>query len=247
MRKTSLRRVSTASDVSGAVTRTADAEADLPERQALPKKRAGRLASAGVIMEAATELFLRKGYSGTSMDEIAALAGVSKQTVYTHFTDKERLFTDLVLRNTERVDEFVDALTLLLQGSDDLETALSELARRYITSVIQPQVLQLRRLVIAEAGQFPELARSYYERVPERVLATLASRLQDLADRGLLHLDDPRLAANHFVGLILWMPLDSAMFCGDDESLTATGLERLADAGVRVFLAAYGEPPPAGR
>src|SRR5438874_1011894 len=59
-------------------------------REATPKRRAGRLASSGPILEAATTLFLRRGYLGTSMDEIAALASVSKQTLYTHFADKER-------------------------------------------------------------------------------------------------------------------------------------------------------------
>jgi TetR/AcrR family transcriptional repressor of mexJK operon len=208
-------------------------------QQAPPKKRAGRLASGGVILDAATTLFLRHGYAGTSMDEIAALAGVSKQTVYTHFADKERLFSDLVLRNTDRVDEFVDTLPRLLPDGDELEKDLRSLARRYITTVIQTRVLQLRRLVIAEGSQFPDLARTYYERVPERVLVALGSHLQRLAERGLLRLEDPQLAANHFAGLILWMPLDRAMFRRDEESLTTEELKRLADAGVRVFLAAY--------
>jgi TetR/AcrR family transcriptional regulator, mexJK operon transcriptional repressor len=212
-------------------------------RQAPARRRNGRLASAGVIMEAATALFLRKGYPGTSMDEIAALAGVSKQTVYTHFTDKERLFSDLILRNTERVDEFVDAMAKILQDTDDLEKDLRELARRYIGSVIQPKVLQLRRLVIGEAGLFPDLARTYYERVPERVITTLTSHFERLAGQGLLRLDDPRLAANHFVALVLWEPLDKAMFRVGGKSLTAGALEHLADAGVRVFLAAYGNAP----
>jgi TetR/AcrR family transcriptional regulator, mexJK operon transcriptional repressor len=210
-------------------------------REAPVRRRTGRLASAGVIMEAATTLFLSKGYSGTSMDEIAALAGVSKQTVYTHFTDKERLFSDLILRNTERVEEFVEDLTVTLQDTADLEKDLGALARRYLSSVIQPGVLKLRRLVIGEAGHFPDLAHAYYERVPERVLAALAIQFQRLAARGLLRLDDPRLAANHFVALILWVPLDRAMFHVDGESVTAAGLEGLADAGVRVFLAAYGK------
>jgi TetR/AcrR family transcriptional repressor of mexJK operon len=193
-------------------------------------------------MEAATTLFLRNGYPGTSMDEIAALAGVSKQTVYTHFADKQRLFTALILRNTEHADEFVDALALMLQDTDDLEKDLGELARRYITSVIQPQVLQLRRLVVGEAGRFPELARTYFERVPQRVIATLASRLQHLAERGLLRLDDPLLAANQLAWLILAIPMDKAMFCGNDDPFTTAELERLAGAGVRVFLAAYRQP-----
>src|SRR2546430_7258601 len=110
-------------------------------RPGQPRKRVGRLQSGGAIRDAATALFLRNGYLGTSMDEIAALAGVSKQTVYTHFADKERLFTDLVLANTERVDEFVEALARLLQDPDDLEKDLSELARLYASSVLQPQVL----------------------------------------------------------------------------------------------------------
>jgi TetR/AcrR family transcriptional repressor of mexJK operon len=192
-------------------------------------------------MEAATTLFLRNGYSGTSMDEIAALAGVSKQTVYTHFADKQRLFTDLILGNIEIVDEFVDALTLVLQDTSDLEKDLHELARRYITSVIQPRVLQLRRLLIGEASRFPELARTYYERAPEHVIATLASQMRHLAERGLLHLDDPLLAAQQFAALILWVPLDKSMFSESDQRFTAAELERFADAGVRVFLAAYGQ------
>ncbi len=190
-------------------------------------------------MDAATTLFLRNGYLGTSMDDIAALAGVSKQTVYTHFADKERLFTDLIRGNTDRVDEFIQALPNMLQDTDDLEKDLRELARRYITSVIQPQVLQLRRLVIGEAGRFPDLARTYYERVPQRVVAILAARLWHLSARGLLHLDDPMLAANHFAWLVLAIPLDKAMFCGNDEGFAPAELEALADAGVRVFLAAY--------
>ncbi len=193
-------------------------------------------------MEAATTLFLRKGYAGTSMDEIAAVAGVSKQTIYTHFADKERLFSDLVLRNTERVDEFVEQVGTIFEDTDDLEKALLELARRYIALVIRPEVLQLRRLVIGEAGHFPGLAGTYYERVPQRVLETLASNLERLAERGLLRLDDTMLAANHFVALILWVPLDRAMFRLEQEPVGARRQDQLAVAGVRVFLAAYGRP-----
>jgi TetR/AcrR family transcriptional regulator, mexJK operon transcriptional repressor len=246
VRKASPRRLPSTSDLPGApearVARAADSGRDLVGRKAAPKKRAGRLASAGVIMEAATTLFLRNGYPGTSMDEIAALAGVSKQTVYKHFADKQRLFTALILRSTERVDEFVDAMTLMLQDTDDLDKDLGELARRYIATVVQPRVLQMRRLVIGEASRFPELADTYYERAPERVLETLASCLQRLAERGLLRMDDPLLAANHFVALILWVPLDRAMFHGIEQRFTGADLERFADAGVRVFLAAYGPP-----
>ena len=111
-------------------------------------------------MQAATSLFLSQGYPGTSMDQVAALAAVSKQTVYKHFGDKYRLFREIVLEVTPTVDSFVARLAGL-QQTQDLERDLRELARWYITAVTQPHIIQLRRLVIAEAVRFPELGRAY--------------------------------------------------------------------------------------
>ena len=214
-----------------------------------PRRRASRLASTGVIMEAATTLFLRNGFLGTSVDDIAALAHVSKQTVYTHFADKEQLFTELIRGNIARVDEFIEAVAAMPADSADLEQDLRGLARLHIRAVIQPRALQLRRLVIGESGRFPELARTYYERVPQRVIGVLASHLQRLSDRGLLHLEDALLAANHLAWLVLAIPLDEAMFCGDAVHTGPAELDRFADAAVDVFLAAYGQPatPKASR
>ena len=202
-------------------------------------RRAGRLASAGVIREAATNLFLRNGYLGTSMEEIATLAGVSKQTVYTHFADKERLFADLILGTADQVDDFRNRGRVALDGTGDWGAGLRGLARRYLASVMRPELLQLRRLVIGEAGRFPELARAYHERAPERTLTALGSAFQRLAQRGLLQAEDPHLAAEHFAFLLLGAPLDRAMFRGA-ESLPAAELERQADTAVDAFLAAYG-------
>jgi len=192
------------------------------------------------IMEAATTLFLRNGYQGTCMDEIAALAAVSKQTVYKNFADKERLFSEIILGAIDAVCEPFHARIRAIQDTNDLEHDLRELARRYIASVMRPQVLQLRRLVIGEAGRLPELARAYYERAPRRTIAMLASCFKHLAERGLLHKHDPLITASHFAFLILGMPLDEATFCGDEERHEPARLERLADAGVRAFVTAYG-------
>jgi TetR/AcrR family transcriptional repressor of mexJK operon len=174
------------------------------------------------------------------MDEIAAAARISKQTIYTHFRSKEQLFADLVLANTERVEEFAVALIRTFREADGLEDGLRRVARMYAGVVIQPEVLQLRRLVLAEAGRFPELARSYYERVPERVYGILASLLQELSDAGRLRVDDPQLAAQQFAWLVLGVPLDRGMFLPPAEAAGGIGGADLADAAVRVFLAAYG-------
>jgi TetR/AcrR family transcriptional repressor of mexJK operon len=208
---------------------------DPPEQGRSARKRKA-------IMEAATTVFLRHGYLGTSMDEIAATAVVSKQTVYKHFADKKRLFTDIVLDRAGGVDEVFGAVTSTLRDTNDLDKDLGQLARQFITFLTQPHMLQLRRLVIGEAGRFPDLGRSYYERGPERVHAGLASALQHLAQRGLLRIDDPLTAANHFTWLVTSIPVNKAMFCGDDVRFTEAELESYADAAVDTFLRAYRNP-----
>jgi TetR/AcrR family transcriptional regulator, mexJK operon transcriptional repressor len=192
------------------------------------------------IMEAATTVFLRNGYLGASMDEIAALAAVSKQTVYKHFADKEGLFTEIILGTIDQVGEPFHAEVLTLGDTDDLPGELGLLARRLIAAVMAPDVLRLRRLVIAEADRFPQLGRTYYERGPGRTAAALAPHFQRLAERGLLRLEDPLMAASQFNWLITSIPLNQVMLCGDAGRFTPAELDRYADTGARTFLAAYG-------
>jgi TetR/AcrR family transcriptional repressor of mexJK operon len=68
-----------------------------------------------------------------------------------------------------------------LADSDDLAADLGELANQFVATLMQPRVLRLRRLVIANADRFPETTRKWYEQGLERVLGTLSSRFQDLA------------------------------------------------------------------
>jgi AcrR family transcriptional regulator len=192
------------------------------------------------ILDAATTTFLRRGYLGASMDEIAAAAAVSKQTVYKHFADKESLFTEIVISTVDRASDPVYAVAVSLEPSGDLAAELRDLARRLLSAVMQPTLLQLRRLVIGEAGRFPDLGRTFYERGPQRTIEALSVAFARLADRGALRVDDPALAAAHFNWLIMSIPLNRAMLCGIDEPLDPADVDRFADAGVEAFLAAYG-------
>jgi TetR/AcrR family transcriptional regulator, mexJK operon transcriptional repressor len=196
------------------------------------------------IMAAATALFLRDGYRETSMDQVAADAAVSKQTVYKQFTDKEQLFRGIVLGVTANSAVIIAELTAVLgtagvTSRQELRAALTELARRYLDGVLQPHVLALRRLIIAEAERFPDLARTYFEEAPARAIEVIADALRDYAGRGLLTVGDYGLAAAHFAYLTLGIPLDRAQF-HPGERLSAAERDRLAAEAVRVFLAAYG-------
>jgi len=194
------------------------------------------------VLESATALFLRHGYLGTSMDQVAAYAGVSKPTVYKFFADKERLFSEIVVGTLDRAAEPFRALLAILGQTADLEGELHQLARQYLATVMQPQVLQLRRLVIGASHQLPGLAREYYERAPEETISALADSFAGLAGRGLLAITDPRAAAAHFAFLVLGRALDKSLFCGD-QPFSEAELTAQAESGVTVFLAAYAAAP----
>jgi TetR/AcrR family transcriptional repressor of mexJK operon len=192
------------------------------------------------IVEAATAAFLSRGYAGTNMDEIAAGAAVSKRTVYRHFADKDGLFAEIVLATTDEMAGLVRALAENLAASHAVQEDLRELARRFLAALMQPRLVQLRRLIIANADRFPDLGRTWYENGFARALAALAASFQRLAERGLLEVDDPLLAAHHFVGQLLWIPMNEVMFTGESPFTTDADLRRYAEAAVRAFLSGYG-------
>jgi AcrR family transcriptional regulator len=194
------------------------------------------------ILAAATEAFLQHGYLGASMDEVAAKAGVSKQTVYKQFENKERLFAEIVLGTSDQLmDGLAQAYADTLEGATDPREALRALARRLLDSLTAGSVLQLRRLVIAEADRFPEVCGAWFTTGFEKSLEALGEALTRLTERGLLReLEDPTLAAYQFAGLVMYKPMNRAMFAGTHAGPGTGELDQLADQAVDVFLAAYG-------
>lgn len=191
------------------------------------------------ILEAAQQVFFANGYVGASMDQIAATARVSKQTVYKHFHDKEALFREVVTKVVRARDAGISA-EFLATGEGSIGERLRSFARNFLQGVMQDDVLKLRRLVIGEAGRFPELGQSFYELGPNRAAAELSVALSEAATQRGLSLKDPTLAAEHLLSLILSIPLNQAMLLGDEISFTEAALHRYADEGAAAFLQAYG-------
>ena len=163
---------SVADEHSAPSTRHADAD----ESRSTRKRRA--------ILDAATTLFLRNGYRGTSMDEIAALAGVSKQTVYKHFADKERLFSEIVTAPSTRPATRSTTRRSSSQTAATSRPTSATSRGEQLALVMQPRLMQLRRLVIGEAGRFPELGRTFYERGPDARSRRWPPAFERLAARG---------------------------------------------------------------
>jgi TetR/AcrR family transcriptional repressor of mexJK operon len=202
-----------------------------------PAARAAR--KRAQIQRAAVGPFLQHGYAGTGIDDIAAAARISKQTLYKHFAGKEELFLSIIHDTVgEVLDELFHRIDTHLDGTADLAEQLHALASRYIRLIMRPELLALRRLVIWEAGRFPQIGDVWWREGPARFTGELAPQLQRLADQGELDIDDPGLAAAEFNWLVLSIPLNAAMFCPGREFSTGE-LDGHAAAGVRTFLAAH--------
>ncbi len=133
------------------------------------------------ILSAGRSLFLTNGYQGTSVDQIAASAEVSKQTVYKHFGDKQELLLAIVNEALESsVPPFLDRIAALADTAD-LEADLAALAGDYFRQVLLEPGVQLRRLVVGEANRVPALALQYYEQAPARSARSIRRLLRPTA------------------------------------------------------------------
>lgn len=198
------------------------------------------LRSRAAALDAARTLFLRQGYAGTTMDEIAEQAGLTKRTLYNNYADKAELFTEIAAGVTTYAEEFARGLQEDFAAEVDaasLGSRLDQLGRRLALSVVRPEIVALRRLLIGESREFPALARKYYDRAPGQVIAALATGFARLDQAGLLRIRQPRQAAAQFAYLVVGAPLDRAMLTG----IVPPRSQLLAGAreGVETFMARY--------
>ncbi|MGV0025119.1 TetR/AcrR family transcriptional regulator [Phormidesmis priestleyi] len=162
------------------------------------------------ILRGAMRVFLRSGYAGTSMDRVATEAGVSKQTIYSHFRDKERLFIALIERATIR--HFQETFcSESLRGDPAL--MLRQIAETYFLKVVNQEYLSLFRLIIAESARFPELAKLYTRAVVVQGRQLLRSYFDLHPEMGI---DDPDAIAQIFFGsLVSFVVLQEVLYGKD--------------------------------
>jgi TetR/AcrR family transcriptional repressor of mexJK operon len=141
------------------------------------------------ILHAAGELFLSAGYQGTSMDAVAQRAGVSKQTVYSHFANKEELFKACIRGKVTGYG--FDETTA--DGAVDLRGALLSIARQFVDLMFDPEVIAMHRVVMAEAASQPRIAELFFDSGPRRTKASVCAFLQQQVEAGKLQIPPDRV------------------------------------------------------
>jgi TetR/AcrR family transcriptional repressor of mexJK operon len=193
-----------------------------------PEKRAQ-------ILTGAATVFAADGYEGASMARIAAVAGVSKGTLYNHFDSKAALFTAYV---GEKCNQ---SLAHVFDGAShdgDPADVLRGIGKRMVQMMLSDVGLAIYRVVIAEAAKFPDLARGFFDAGPARAIGFMAGWLAEETHRGRLSVPDPAFAAEQFFNLCQTrLVLRRKLEMLPDPPMAE--IERVVEASIAMFLRSY--------
>ncbi|KEP70691.1 TetR family transcriptional regulator [Thioclava dalianensis] len=188
------------------------------------------------VLAGARDVFLRDGYDGAAVDDIAKEAGVSKATLYSYFPDKRLMFLEVARTECKKQAEQAIASIDLSQPP---EIVLTLAARQFIKFMTSELGRGIYRLCVAEGERFPELGRAFYLSGPVLVHETLKGYFEQSIARGELEIDDTDLAAYLFAELCK-AELHSKLVFGVCEHPETHDAERVVRGAVEMFLARYG-------
>ena len=176
-------------------------------RATVPRWRRRKDARPAELLEAALEVFVERGYTATRLEDIAHRAGVTKGTMYLYYENKEALFKELVRTTALPMVEGVEELVRTHRGSS--WELVSLVLRRRWEALVHSSLGGIAKLMMSEAGNFPELARWYHEEIIARANAALARAIRLGVERGDFRPVDERLTAYVAVAPLLiaamWM------------------------------------------
>jgi len=192
-----------------------------PELTRLPKRER--------ILHGAMQVFLDSGYAGASMDRVAAAAGVAKNTIYSHFQDKEGLFAALIEWIAEQRLQTTFSQAML---SGEPAQVLPHLARTFLETVASDrEYIDFLRLMIAESGRFPELAQLFVRYLPQQALAIVSDYLRS---RPELDLPNSEAAARIFLYSLVGFVLTQQVLHGS--TIIPLASEDLIDTLVKLLV-----------
>jgi TetR/AcrR family transcriptional repressor of mexJK operon len=192
------------------------------------------------IMQVARAAFLARGYAATSMSEIAAKLGGSKGTLYNYFRSKEELFEALMAEICQGPAAEVFGRLPPPRESRDIRESLIDLGATLLEFLLRDEMIALHRLVVAEAGRFPELGRMFYEAGPQRGEVRFAEFFEGAIEAGLVRAADPKMMGQRLKDLVL-SDVYLRRLWGVLEPLSAKALRAHAAESVDIFLRAFGK------
>jgi TetR/AcrR family transcriptional repressor of mexJK operon len=155
------------------------------------------------VLEAAATLFMAQGYGAVSMDAVAREAGVSKATLYAHFTSKDQLFATIIGEACRSKIAAADVLEHAeISTTTDIGEALRTFGVRMARFLMEPMTQAIYRVVVAECVRFPELGVAFYESGPAHFLRFFSDWIGLQMRAGRLRDADPAVAAEQFIALI---------------------------------------------
>lgn len=211
-------------------------------RQGVGPGRPKDLGKRAAILEAAKDMFTRHGFDGTSMDQIATEAGVSKLTVYSHFGDKEALFGAAVRAHCEQQ---LPSSVFERDPDAPLRQRLIDVARAFYSMATTPESLAGYRMLCTPQLVGSPLSHLFWEGGPARVQKAFVILLERRIEMGQLEIDDIPRASSQFFALLKGEPHAMAVFgcCQMEPEL----VERHITASVDLFLRGYAVRPGADR
>ncbi len=192
-----------------------------------------------IILDAAATLFLKEGYGAASINKLITRIGGSKATVYTHFENKERLFEAVVESIVEEVPVFINDVQL---EDVDMRDGLIAISERLLEIATSPRHLALARIVIAEAGKFPEIGRIYYDHTPRHISEVLTAFLKEQAAKEGFKIIRPQELVESFTGMLLHHQL-FRQFCLGASPPAANEIRRLAVRNANMMIAMLNTVP----
>jgi AcrR family transcriptional regulator len=198
-------------------------------------KVTGRDARRQAILEIARDIFMKDGFAASSMSSIAARVGGSKATLYNYFSSKEELFVAMVQDQCDRSHALLFDFDA---GGGDFIEALRRLGERFVRLMLSDEILAMHRLVIAEAGRFPELGKTLYDAGPKRGQARLSALLRNEMHRNGLQTDDIERAARQLMDLCL-TDLYRQRLWNVRGPATAEEVRANVDDALKTFIAAH--------
>ncbi len=193
------------------------------------------LVKRAAILEAAKRMFVQHGFERVSMDQVAAEAGVSKLTVYSHFGDKDSLFAEAVRAHCE---QNLPARLFESEPGTPLRERLLAIGQAFFAMVMTPEAVAGHRVLCSPQVAARGMAGMFWEAGPERVKAAFRSLLEDRIARGELEIDDPARAAGHFFALLKG-DLHAQAVLGCEGSDCCEAAQAYVASVVDLFLRAY--------